>query len=250
VLEASWVEDPVAPTRATENLQTGARVRIIARKSTDASAITEKDYTVNGSGTIVPLSGDPMVLADGTYDFTAYSYNSSTATLPTTTDDDLVVTFNPYVGDAATDIGNDLLLSTTPSESPITKIGSSGITLNTFKHQFSRVKYSVVFTPTVPATYNISVKLSTNYKAQLTKSSDAFAPSGLPTEQTLDKDNYHIVYAGDSPPKLKISGTITTTSPDKTTNFTDLPVPYKKNLAAGKSYTLQITITNRLTWAG
>jgi uncharacterized protein (TIGR02145 family) len=66
----------------------------------------------------------------------------------------------------------------------------------------------------------------------------------LTTEQLLDKDNYRIVYAGGSPPVLKISGTISSKS------FTDVHVPYKQSLAAGTSYTLQITIKKGLMWAG
>jgi hypothetical protein len=236
VLEASWVEDPAAPTRATEPLKTGAIVRIIANNGSDV--VAESNYEYQSDGSLLP-AGLPMTLTAGTYNFSAYSYNSSTATLPTTSATDPVI-FNPYVG--ATDTGNDLIWS--PSKSVTLDESATGIELNTFTHKFSKVKYSVEFNPAASPTYSISVKLSTNYQAQLTKSNYAFAPSGLTTEQLLDKDNYRIVYAGDSPPVLKISGTISSKS------FTDVSVPYKQSLAAGKSYTLQITITNRLTWAG
>ncbi|MDR2805406.1 MAG: fimbrillin family protein [Dysgonamonadaceae bacterium] len=240
VLEASLVEDPVAPTRAIAGLNDGAVIHIIAR-NTSTSEITESNYQYL-SDKIVPV-GQAMELEDGPYSFTAYSYNTSAVTLPGTLSSDYPnpdVTLSPYV--SPIDRGNDLLLSS----NTVTKSGSSGINLGILKHKFSRVIYDVSFTP-APASYNVDkVELSPNYTAKLTKSTDDFAINALTTAQPLDLVNYSYVYTP-APllPTLKISVTINSTK-----QFIDVPVTYKKTLEAGKSYTLKINITQGRRWAG
>jgi hypothetical protein len=249
VLEASWVEDPVAPTRAIAGLNDGAVIHIIARHAS-TSAITEGNYNYQDlSGKIVP-DDQPIKLEDGSYYFTAYSYNTSAVTLPGTLSADYPnsdVTLSPYDATSTSLVGNDLLLSTTPSGNPVTKSGNTGINLGTLKHQFSRVIYatgSVTGTPT-PTLVITGVKLSPNYTAKLTKSNDAFTVDAQTTDQPLSSTGYSYVYTPTSLfPTLKISGTINSTP------FTDVPVTYTKTLAPGKSYTLRINIMQGLPWAG
>jgi hypothetical protein len=83
VLEASLVEEPVAPTRAS-NLTTNAIVHIIARKVADGT-IKEANYKSDGSGNLVPGTDGSMELEDGiSYYFTAYSYNKPLDDAPVT----------------------------------------------------------------------------------------------------------------------------------------------------------------------
>jgi hypothetical protein len=194
-----------------------------------------------------------MELADGSYHFTAYSYNTSAVTLPGTLSSDYPypdVTLSPYV--SAANRGNDLLLS----KNTDTKTGYNGINLGTLQHQFSRAIYkvgsvTVIGGATNGLTINITdVKLSSNYTAKLTKSNDSFEKTDRTTDQPLSSTAYSYVYTP-TPlfPTLKITGTIKNGA-TTTATFTDLPVTYKKTLEPGKSYTLNFNITQGLGWAG
>jgi hypothetical protein len=246
ILEASLTEEAAAPTRATENLQSGSIVRIIALSSTSPyDVVAKSDYVCQWEDNLSPVN-DPMKLEDGNYYFIAYSYNSATAaSLPptiatlTTTE----VTLSPYNnGDDET---NDLILSMNTSVTPVSSSG--GITLSTLEHQFSQVKYALSVeggaTPT-----DFEVLLSNNYAATLTKT--AGLPQVALTKGALLSTPQHIntvpciVNTGEETPVLNISGAFGSQS------FTDVPIVYTKSFEPGKSYTLQIKIRRGLQWAG
>jgi hypothetical protein len=237
------MEEPAAPTRATESLPAGTKIHIIARNPS-TTVVSESDYVSQSDGSLKLFSSaQPMELEDGaSYYFTAYAYLGSTA-LPTST------SMTPYNDGTLT---NDFLLSV---GGDATKYSASGkITLPTLKRRFSRVKYSLsaIVGGTLGAGFEVS--LTNNYAATLTKTGATVATvltkGGTTTAQPLfagDTDAaYRIVYTGEEPPALNISGSVDGKS------FSNVPVIYKENSAfkAGKSYILQINIKQGLRWAG
>jgi hypothetical protein len=228
VLEAGLIEEPAPATRAAFSGK--IVMHVIARNSAGNAIVDEKDYVHQSNGNFQPVS-TPIELNAGSYRFTAYSYNTTSAAPTTTT---ASVTFSPYNNGTAT---NDLILSSTASAVSITPSG--GITLPTLQHQFSQVRYSTSSSGSVSMS---SVSLTNNYTTTLTKAGATFAKAAT-NAQTLST-SYRIVYTNGNPPALNVSGTINGTP------FSNVAVQYKTALAPGKSYTLQINVNRLLRWAG
>jgi hypothetical protein len=233
VLEASLVEEPVAPTRAASNLAENTIVRIIARKSSDNTVAAEANYKCDASGQIVPDT-DPMELDPGSsYYFMAYSYNNPSDDAPVNAIG--TVSFTPY--SSATE--HDLILSTTGSVSI-----NGNVNLGSLTHQFSRVRYSEVIVD-APTQFEITgVELTPNYTAKLTKSDGKLAMDLQTDARPLSKTDFRLVYTDKTLPVLKISGKLNDVP------FDNVPLSYKKPLAANTSYILQINLRKGLTWAG
>jgi hypothetical protein len=235
VLEASLVEEPVAPTRAS-NLVPNAIVHIIARKVADGT-IKEANYQSDGSGHIVPDTDGPMELEAGSYYFTAYSYNNPSVNAPVTPYSTGTVSFTPY----SSPTEHDLILNTTG----LVSIPGSDIDLGTLTHQFSRVQYSVNIEGSPPGLVINKVELNPNYTAKLTKSTVSLAVDAATDPQTLSTSGFRMVYTGAKLPALKISGTLNSTP------FTDVSVLYTQTLAPNTSYRLQISVKrDPVGWAG
>jgi hypothetical protein len=236
VLEADLMEEPALPTRAAGNLEKGAVVRVVAQDAL-TSGLTESDYVCQSDGSLEPLSGNSMVVEDGSYYFMAYSYNT-TDDVPATTvprNTDVAVEFNPF---AIGTKGNDLILGMANSAVVITAGG--GISLPNLKHRFSRVKYRVVSSATLT---NVRVMLMNNHTVLFTKTIGMLDKGVRTTEQMLDDADYCIVSTGGETPSLTISATIGSKS------FSNVPVSYKQPLEAGRSYVLQINVKQGRAWA-
>ncbi|MDR2804023.1 MAG: hypothetical protein LBB85_00045 [Dysgonamonadaceae bacterium] len=245
ILEASLMEEPAAPTRATANLPAGTKIHIIARNSSNTAVIAESDYVTQSDGSLVP-DAQSMKLEDGvSYYFTAYAYSAPTDLFIISADDPVSIT--PYNNGIVT---NDFLLGV--GETVIQKTASGEIALPTLNHQFSRVKYSLSAIEGNPELSYFTVSLTNNYAATLTKTGASVATvltrGETTTAQLLSTgssdDAYRIVYTDKESPALKISGTI-----GGSTNFSNVPVTYQNAFESGKSYILQINIKKGVVWA-
>jgi hypothetical protein len=241
-LYATLEEEVDAPLRATEPLEVGTRLRIVAYDSS-AHLVDNFEYEVtNSSGAIKPVgSATGLTLpSPGSYTFVVYSLNTAAAL-------SYSATLGPYSPNTA---GDDLLY--VKVEDVAIVVGDNNVPI-VMKHAFSRVtlKATTDNLSGTPDINDLEAALA-GYEAMLhdgmivngAAEYQAFA-SFSPLGTTTVTGARRMVYTGgESITSIKITSVTIGT----TTRANLLPIQFNQKLDPGKSYTLRISFKN-LVWA-
>jgi hypothetical protein len=186
-------------------------------------------------------------LPAGSYDFVAYSYNSTS----------VVPDYSSPVGDVTVSPEYDLLWGEEPDVTV-----SEGIDVGiSLYHKFSQVAVSVTaaaITPAVVISAITNFSVSPGYKATLTVADGTMAKEGTAVTQgltptwnnlntaTVTSATGRIVYtAGEQPVSVTI-GSVTV----GTVTYPNVVAKFNMSLELGKSYTLSVDFKRNLVWAG
>jgi hypothetical protein len=224
-----------AEMRAGETLEDGVKVRVVAYQGGAVKGTGE--YTVK-SGELVSENGSGFALAEGTYDFVAYSYNSA---------------ISPDYSAAVVTVASpkDLLWG---DKTENISAANNEVTI-TMKHKFAQVAVKAMMTGADIAVSDVSVSPgnSANLTVEtggLAKNASAVA-AAVPVltwknlnTPTVTSDPV-VIYTGANSVYVDL-GTITIDGYDEP--FTNARATFNKVLTEGYSYTLVISFKKTL-WA-